>query len=417
METSTDTTLGQVLKECAKAIARSKKTPSSSGSNNADVDQPCSSTHSPAVEPVAAGSAYETFNFNIKEEVEEIDPYVTAKVPTTQPPIPTISNETVAPPDQYADVRPSNWTGLYAAIQNEPIDPIQLGKDIYEETKGDVNKYKCIMNGLSGHPFRVDLARLYQRRQELVSKLGEDDPIVQLYDFNMGTMVKLDMDRRMFNNVAHVTNAAIFKETVRSRRIPVRYRFSPRRMREMIFFTPIDVEEYQNTNSMEVINWACEAFISEKTSSEEIIKHITQKTLFSCVKAQFLTMMTINPAPRSGRRVLKPEFYLFMKRILFQSFGLPFQKYLSISVPDLIVGLPPNEDPLERAAAVLIVRFASETLGAFCDDLEIKKRKMPTVLDEDSDGSSYTPEQEVQRKHNKKASILRKKRRSLSSSD
>ncbi|CAD5235374.1 unnamed protein product [Bursaphelenchus xylophilus] len=413
MDATPDTTLGQVLKECAKAIARTRKSPNGT-------DQPCSSQSNGNSRPGSADLAEGTVQTVplVKEEIEEvIEPYVTSKPPNGIPPIPSISEETVAPPDKYVDSRPANWTGLYAAIQNEPIDPIQLGKDLLEETKGDVNKYKCIMNGLTGRPFRLDLARMYQRRQDLVSKLSEDDPIIQMFDFNMGTMVKLDMDRRMFNNVANVTNAAIFKDTVRSRKIPDRYRFSPRRMREMIFFTPIDVEEYQNTNSMDVINWACEAFIAEKTSSEEIIKHLTQKTLFSCVKAQYLTCMTINPNPKNGRRVLKPEFYMFMKRILFQSFGLPFQKYLSISVPDLIAGLPPQEDPLERAAAVLIVRFASETLGAFCDDLEVKKRKPTTVLDDDSE-EEYTPEEQVKKKHNnKKIPVLRKKRRTISISD
>lgn len=75
--------------------------------------------------------------------------------------------------------------------------------------------------------------------------------------------------------------------------------------------------------------------------------------------------MSINPSPRSGRRVIQSEFYLFLKRILFQSFGLPYTKYLSIPINELIKGLPANEDPMERAAAVLIVRFSSEALATF----------------------------------------------------
>lgn len=33
-----------------------------------------------------------------------------------------------------------------AAIQNEPIDPVQLGKDIFEETQGDPKKYQVKFN-------------------------------------------------------------------------------------------------------------------------------------------------------------------------------------------------------------------------------------------------------------------------------
>jgi hypothetical protein len=62
-------------------------------------------------------------------------------IPDTEP-IKPLFDPPPAVSDTFSSFRPPNWTGLVAAIQNEPIDPIQLGKDIFDETKGSEKKYK-----------------------------------------------------------------------------------------------------------------------------------------------------------------------------------------------------------------------------------------------------------------------------------
>lgn len=114
-----------------------------------------------------------------------------------------------------------------------------------------------------------------------------------MFDFNMGVMLKMDMDRRMFNNVSNVANASIFKQIVRSRVISERYSFRPKRMREMICFTPIDVEEYQKANSMNIVNWVSDQFSMDKVTSEYLIKQITQKTLLSVSSITVIVILTV----------------------------------------------------------------------------------------------------------------------------
>jgi hypothetical protein len=132
------------------------------------------------------------------------------------------------------------------------------------------------LNGLEGKPFRLDLQSLYQRRTEWINRLGGDNyMMVQLYDFNVACMFKMDMDRRAFNNVASIINQNIFYKTVNENKILDQYNFNPNRMREVIFFTPVEVDEYKSTNSVEVLD----AVIAlNLTDQKEIAKQMVSKT-------------------------------------------------------------------------------------------------------------------------------------------
>lgn len=99
--------------------------------------------------------------------------------------------------------------------------------------------------------------------------------MVQLYDFNVACMFKMDMDRRAFNNVASIINQNIFYKTVNENKILDQYNFNPNRMREVIFFTPVEVDEYKSTNSVEVLD----AVIAlNLTDQKEIAKQMVSKT-------------------------------------------------------------------------------------------------------------------------------------------
>lgn len=57
-----------------------------------------------------------------------------------------------------------------------------------------------------------------------------------------------------------------------------------------------------------------------------------------------------------------PEFFTFLKRILYQSFGIPYHKFVSLNLAELSSGLSNGEYPYERAAAVILIRTAIKTL-------------------------------------------------------
>jgi hypothetical protein len=80
------------------------------------------------------------------------------------------------------------------------------------------------------------------------------------------------------------------------------------------------------------------------------------------VKPEFLGQIAVTAV--KGKRNFMPEFFTFLKRILFQSFGIPYHKFVSLELAELSSGLPKAEYPYERAAAVILLRIALETLNA-----------------------------------------------------
>lgn len=56
------------------------------------------------------------------------------------------------------------------------------------------------------------------------------------------------------------------------------------------------------------------------------------------------------------------EFFTFLYRILYQSFGLPYQKFIGLKMHTLTTGLPSEDYPYERATAVLLMRMSVEAI-------------------------------------------------------
>jgi hypothetical protein len=69
----------------------------------------------------------------------------------------------------------------------------------------------------------------------------------------------------------------------------------------------------------------------------------------------------MHPTPLKEKTVLMNEFFVFLKRILFQSFGLP-QKFIGMSEEKLMSGLPTGDYPFERATATILVKLTRKTL-------------------------------------------------------
>ncbi|KAI6191247.1 hypothetical protein M3Y97_00207600 [Aphelenchoides bicaudatus] len=282
------------------------------------------------------------------------------------PPVKSLFDPPPNTSDPLHQFKPQNWRGLFSAIRNEPIDPIQLGKDIFDETQGSGAKYRCILNGLSGRPLQLDIQSLYNRRMQLVKRLGSDnDTLVQLYDFNMGCLAKMDLDRRAFNKIAAVINQNIFHKLINSDEIPNEYKFNPNQMHEIIFFTPVDLDEYKSTNSAEVLNNVVELNLSNQT---EIARQIALETYNLCVKPEFLGRMSITSS--KNKRAFMSEFFTFLKRTLYQAFGIRYQKFINLNLETLSSGLPTSDHPNERAAAVILIRIAMDTLQAVCCEKE-----------------------------------------------
>lgn len=55
------------------------------------------------------------------------------------------------------------------------------------------------------------------------------------------------------------------------------------------------------------------------------------------------------------------EFFAFLNRNLFQSFGLP-HKFIGMSEEKLISGLPTGDHPFERATAAILAKLTRKTL-------------------------------------------------------
>ena len=60
---------------------------------------------------------------------------------------------------------------------------------------------------------------------------------------------------------------------------------------------------------------------------------------------------------KPNKACLKPEFFAFFKRIVYQPFGLNYHKYVQIDLRDTKYSqLPYNYDPIEHAAAAILAK-------------------------------------------------------------
>lgn len=70
----------------------------------------------------------------------------------------------------------------------------------------------------------------------------------------------------------------------------------------------------------------------------------------------------MSPIVMEGKKVLMKEFFTFLKRTLYQSFGLPYRKFMNSSLESLVSDLSTDDYPYENATAAILLKLSTETV-------------------------------------------------------